>query len=103
MEPRVRRHTHHPVGVRPPERLVTAPHDHDVARLDPDARPRGNGVELLRRDGVADGDEPFLAARGDVEEHATRRDATLEDRIDRAPRGAGCRETVLERPTVVEL
>src|SRR5438105_3509073 len=102
MHPRMRGHPGHPVGIRLPKGLVAVAHDDDVARLDRHARPCGHGVELLGRDRLADGHVALLAAGGDVEEHASGRQA-VEVRVDRAPGGPGRRQAVLERAAVVQL
>ncbi len=102
MHSRVRRYARNPVGVGLPEGLVAVAHDHYVARLDLDSRPRGDRIELLRCDRLADGDVALLAAGGDVEEHAAGRQA-VKVSVDRAPGRPGRGQAVLESSAVVEL
>src|SRR5712691_5285525 len=59
-------------------------------------------VELARRDRVADRDVALLPPRGHVEEDAARGDA-VEERVDRAPGGAGRAQALHEGPPIVEL
>ena len=102
MHPGVGRHARHPVGIRLAEGFVAVAHDDHVARLDLHARPRGDRVELFRGDGLTDRHVALRAAGGDVEQHASRRQA-VEVGVDRAPGGPGRGQAVLERAAVVEL
>ena len=98
----MRRDARHPVGMRLLERLLPAADHYDIAGLDLHAGARCGSVELARRDRVADRDVALLPPRGHVEEDAARGDA-VEERIDRAPGGAGRAQALHERPPIVEL
>src|SRR2546425_1031903 len=98
----MRRDAWDPVRMLAAERLVAAAHHDHVAGLDTHAEPRRRLVQLPRRHRIADGDVALVAPGGDVEQHAARQDA-VEQRVDRAPGGAGGGEAVGERAAVVEL
>ena len=103
VQPRVRRDTRTPVRVGGAKRLVAATqHDH-VARLDLHPRTAGGGVQLLWRHRVSHRDVALRTSGGDVQEHAARHDALVEDGVDRAPGGAVDGQAVGERAPVVQL
>src|SRR5262249_37167745 len=102
VHPGVRRHARHPFRMRLAESFVAVAHDHDVARLDLHAGPRGHRVELLRRHRLTDGHEAFLAPGGHIQQYAARGEA-VEVAIDWTPGGAGRGEAVLERAAVEQL
>ena len=99
----MRRDARYPVRVGGAERLVAAAHHHHVAGLYLHPGAIRHFVQLLRRDGIADGHVALAAPGRYVKHHAARLDALVEDRVDGAPGGALRGQAVGERPAVVQL